>query len=441
MEKQLNSQKSTARDVFFYLLMIIMLYASVIAFISLLWQYINVQFPDPLEFYYSGAVSIMRNAISSLVVVWPVFIFMSWLINKDLRVDKLKQNTWVRRWLLYLTLFVAAITIIIDLVTLTNSFLSGELTTRFLLKVLVILVVAVVIFWFYMWELRRDASKVSNRHKIAAITTSVIIVGWIVAGFFIVGTPAEQRQIRFDEQRVNNLQSIQYQVVDYWNQKGVIPSDLDDLSSSIGGFVAPTDPLTQEAYEYQVNGPLEFTLCATFAKDSKDSDFAQREPRIAFDPFGAPTKGFDSWEHGEGRVCFDRTIDPELNKRDGAPTPIQKVDPISYMNTSSQEIIVSEPDPGELVTSPLRISGQATGLWYFEAEAPVVLENDGGKVIAEGFVMAQGDWMTEEFVPFEGELEFDVVGDIGYSGTLILKNGNPSENRENDKSVEIPVRF
>jgi len=426
--------------VFFYLLMIIMLYASVIAFISLLWQYINVQFPDPLEFYYSGAVSIMRNAISALVVVWPVFIFMSWMINKDLRADKLKQNTWVRRWLLYLTLFVAAITIIIDLVTLTNSFLSGELTTRFLLKVLVILVVAVVIFWFYMWELRRDASKVSNRHKFAAITTSVIIVGWIIAGFFIVGTPAEQRQIRFDEQRVNNLQSIQYQVVDYWNQKGVIPSDLDDLSSSIGGFVAPTDPLTGEVYEYQVNGPLEFTLCATFAKDSKDSDFARREPRITFDPFGAPTKGFNSWEHGAGRVCFDRTIDPELNKRNGAPIPIGKTESISEMNIEF-DIVVSEPDPGEHITSPLHIFGDARGTWFFEADAPVVLMDDDGNIIAEGFVTAQGDWMTTDFVPFEGELEFDVPDDAGDSGTLILKNDNPSENRENDKSVEIPIRF
>ena len=260
-----HSVKSTAKDVFSYLLMIIMLGVGVVFFTTLLWQYINVQFPDPLEFYYSSAANLIRQAISALIIVWPVLILMAWSINRDLKGDPNKQDIWVRKWLLYLTLFVAAITIIVDLISLTNSFLGGELTTRFVLKVLVILVVAIAVFSFYLWELRRDVKDKTPIHLVAAIVSSVIILGSIIAGFFIVGTPAEQRNIRFDEQRVYDLQSIQSEVITYWVQKDVLPPTLGDLTTNINGYVAPVDPLTQAPYTYTVKGALDFEICATFA--------------------------------------------------------------------------------------------------------------------------------------------------------------------------------
>lgn len=305
--KKLNA-KSTPRDVFFYLLMIITLYAGVISFITLLWQYINVQFPDPLEFYYTGAVNLMRGAIATLVVVWPVFLFMSWLIKKDLLSDKMKQHLWVRRWLLYLTLFIASITMIIDLVSLLNSFLGGELTTRIFLKVLVILVVAVAVFGFYMWELRRDAGKKTPVHVWAGSISTALIIAWVIAGFFIVGSPQQQRRIRFDEQRVSDLQSIQYQVIDYWQAKDALPVSLDDLSDEISGYRAPADPLSGVAYSYQATGELSFSLCATFETDSEETAVT----RGAVVDIRYPLKGDESWDHDAGAFCFTRTIDPDL---------------------------------------------------------------------------------------------------------------------------------
>ncbi|HRH32483.1 MAG TPA: DUF5671 domain-containing protein, partial [bacterium] len=130
--------RSTARDVFSHLLAIATLYVGVISFTTLCFQYINVKFPDLLNLYYSGALDTIRQAMAALIVVWPVFILMSWLIQRDIKADPDKHNVGIRKWLLYLTLFVTSITIIVDLVTLINYFLNGEITTRFILKVLVV---------------------------------------------------------------------------------------------------------------------------------------------------------------------------------------------------------------------------------------------------------------------------------------------------------------
>ncbi|MCH8049338.1 hypothetical protein IH979_01345 [Patescibacteria group bacterium] len=315
MTQEKHPSKSMAKDVFSYLLMIIMLYVGVLGFIAMLWQYINVSFPDPLEFYYGEATAIIRKSISALLIVWPVFLLLSWLIVKNIRKFEEKRDIWIRKWLLYLTLFIAALTIIIDLISLTNSFLGGELTTRFVLKVLVILAVAVAIFWYYLWDLRRDATKTTKIPKTAAIVSSAIILMSIIAGFFIVGTPSEQRAIRIDEERIADLQSIQGQILNHWIQKDRLPETLDNLKDPLYGYEAPVDPITGEPYEYNVKGDLDFELCATFSSDSPSSAIREQfYPSPVGHPYRKPSK--ETWAHGEGRVCFERSIDPELYRQD-----------------------------------------------------------------------------------------------------------------------------
>lgn len=109
--------------------------------------------------------------------------------------------------------------------------------------------------------------------------------------------------------------------------------------------------------------------------------------------------------------------------------------------SSSQEhplIRVSAPRMGEIITSPLKISGEARGNWYFEASFPLELLDAAGNQIAQGFATAEGEWMTEEFVPFEAVIIFP--SSVG-NGTLVLHKDNPSGLPEHDAQVEIPVRF
>ncbi len=109
-------------------------------------------------------------------------------------------------------------------------------------------------------------------------------------------------------------------------------------------------------------------------------------------------------------------------------------------NCRSDFIYVNSPAPGETLSSPLTVKGKARGTWFFEGDFPVFLEDMKGNVISRGFVTAKGEWMTKEFVPFEGTLKFEKPAH-GDSGTLIFRKANPTDRRELDDEIHIPVFF
>lgn len=108
------------------------------------------------------------------------------------------------------------------------------------------------------------------------------------------------------------------------------------------------------------------------------------------------------------------------------------------VSRDSSEIIVSEPQPDQLVVSPLQVSGQARSSWFFEANIPIRLTDDAGLTIASIGGQAQGDWMTAGIVPFAAKLEFVTQATSGY---LVIAKDNPSGLPQNDASLSIPVRF
>jgi hypothetical protein len=132
------------------------------------------------------------------------------------------------------------------------------------------------------------------------------------------------------------------------------------------------------------------------------------------------------------RQC--RTPDGRLFVEDVTPPP---VDPGA---TAFEDlIVVRNPAPGALVTSPISIEGEARGTWYFEATFPLRLETLTGEVIATGYAEALGEWMTEDFVPFTGRLEFDPP--VEAEGVLIVEKSNPSGLPEHAAEFSVPVRF
>jgi hypothetical protein len=306
IEKKDTVHHSSPKDVFLHLLLIGTLYASVVGFISLWFSYINFLFPATLSYYYQGILDGVLWAEAVLVVIFPVYIFLSRLLEKEILLNPSLREEWARKWLVYLTLFLAAVTAIVDTVTLVYNFLSGDLSIRFFLKILVVLVVAVVVFGYYFWDTKRinGSSRIPNR---VAWIVSVAVFGSIVTGFFLVGTPSEQRATRFDTQRVSDLQVIQSEIVNYWQQKGKLPQVSEDLNSSITGFVLPKDP-DGTAYEYTTKEPLTFELCATFKTEAKHN--------IHTSPVFPVYNDFtnQNWDYTKGHTCFSRTIDPERTR-------------------------------------------------------------------------------------------------------------------------------
>ncbi|NTV22292.1 MAG: hypothetical protein HGB03_01845 [Candidatus Yonathbacteria bacterium] len=116
----------------------------------------------------------------------------------------------------------------------------------------------------------------------------------------------------------------------------------------------------------------------------------------------------------------------------------------SFASCTSDMIVLDTPGEGQRISSPLRVSGRARGMWFFEGSFPVSLTDWDGRIIAQGIAEAQGDWMTEEFVPFLATLTFETpMGGVGIpdTGSLILQKDNPSGLPENDDALEIVVRF
>lgn len=153
-----QKQKTSPKDVFMHLLSIITLYSSAGAFIMLIFSYIDVWLPDPLLKDYYALQSInssIRWSIAVLIVVFPVYVLVSWYLNKLYLAVPSKRNLRIRKWLIYFTLFAAALIIMGDLVSLIFNFLGGELTIKFLLKILTVFFVAGAVFFYYFWDLRK----------------------------------------------------------------------------------------------------------------------------------------------------------------------------------------------------------------------------------------------------------------------------------------------
>lgn len=148
----------SAREAFLYLVLFATLYVSAWHLGSLLFDLINRAFPDPADPSHAIAqiAHSMRWSVASVIIAFPVFLFVARYLGHELARHPVKRLSAVRRWLTYLTLFLAAAALIGDMITLVYNVLGGELSTRFVLKVIVAAVIAGAIFGYYLLDLRRE---------------------------------------------------------------------------------------------------------------------------------------------------------------------------------------------------------------------------------------------------------------------------------------------
>lgn len=111
----------------------------------------------------------------------------------------------------------------------------------------------------------------------------------------------------------------------------------------------------------------------------------------------------------------------------------------SAASVANADIALAAPLPDALVTSPLTVTGEARGSWYFEASFPVKLLDANGNVLAQAPAQAQADWMTTDFVPFLATLTFPTPATA--TGTLVLEKDNPSGMPQNAATITVPVNF
>ncbi|MBI5798872.1 MAG: hypothetical protein HZB10_02995 [Candidatus Yonathbacteria bacterium] len=319
----IEKQITTPKDFFIHLGALVSLYISVISILTLIFSIIDQVFPKEFGYTdpYAGGVSL---AMAMLLVAFPLCLLFTRALSKEELVVPEKRNLWARKAITYCTLFVAIVVVAIDLTVLLNSFFSGEeITISFALKVSFVILVIGVVAGYYLYDLRRkqedDGARVRTWYAYGSLVSIILAFSF---GFWVMGSPYAQKQKRFDAERVSHLQMIQSQVISYWQTKEKLPTGLKDLEDPISGFLSPIDPQTNDPYEYVVLGELSFKLCAIFSRETPTG--------VSVELYSSPAYPYKSsmdenWKHGVGKVCFDRTFDPErykIQKQMFAPMPV-----------------------------------------------------------------------------------------------------------------------
>ncbi|MBN2093915.1 MAG: hypothetical protein JW740_00870 [Candidatus Zambryskibacteria bacterium] len=299
----MNDSKASAKDFFLHLGAIVALYASVISFLNLVFKIINNAWPEVGRNIYDwGNSPEISMPVATLIVVFPIFIILSRMVRKIYMISPEKKELGIRKWLTYITLFVAGIILASDLVYVIFKFLDGQdLTGAFLLKALSVLIVAAGIFWYYLQDIRDKISSKCMRTWV--ISSIVLVILAIILGFAVIGSPKKQRMIREDAQKITDLQNLQWQVISYWQTNGMIPETSEVLKNYCArNYCLPNDNF--QDYEYHKTGILEFELCTDF-------NYGITEDQNIKPIIGPKTSIIqnENWNHGPGNQCFERVID------------------------------------------------------------------------------------------------------------------------------------
>ncbi len=315
-----STTKTTAKDFFINLGAIIALGVVVTNLINLLFTVINKAYPQILNNYYYGSTSYSISfPVASLIIFFPIYILLMWLLERDYKVVPEKRHLGVRKWLTYITLFLAGLAIAGDLVTVIYYFIDGqELTAGFIMKVASVLVIALAIFFYYISDVMDKLNTMSR--KVWTGVACFIILASVVWGFSVLGSPRTQQLLKYDEQKVSDLQNINSEIQNYYMDKGVLPSSLDvfPVCQSVGCGSEFLDKQTNQRYEYSVVGQnsKSYNLCAVFNNPSPADLYAGVE---------VPPYNGQSWTHPVGHFCFTENI---LSVPTGSPKGV----PVPYTN-------------------------------------------------------------------------------------------------------------
>jgi len=270
--------KNNPKYAFYYLLSLVALIFMAVSVGLVVFGIINRTVADVLATSgYSSFNSQFKFAISALLIATPVFYIVTNLIYRGLRREEISTDSDIRRWLTYFIIFVSSIIILGVFIGIINNFLSGELSTRFILKALAILVIAAAVFSFYFYDIKRtDVIKKDKVVKLFFFVSLAIVLSAFIAACFFVESPQKARNRRLDQIVVDNMYSLESVINTYYTRYGKLPADLDQLRAEKDLYFEERfilNPETQERIEYKLTGENNdgFELCAEFRTSSYEN--------------------------------------------------------------------------------------------------------------------------------------------------------------------------
>lgn len=306
------ASKSSGRDIFFYLLAFFTLGISAVALGGIIFAIINNYFPDLIVGWCYKCQANFQTPLASFLVAAPVYLFVMWKLQRDIGRGISDSHSRIRKVLTYIALFLASATVIGDVIGLVYNFLAGQVNTRFILKVLTIILIGGWIIWYYWMSLKfderteREPVLVFSKkwHRYHAWAFMAVALAALVAGFVIMGSPTRQQQIVRDQRRLSDLQNLHVSIQDYYAREQKLPASLTALNQGYRPL-SPEDPTLGQAYEYITGQGSSYQLCAVFeAEDPSVSNLSIPKPVAG--PYEI------NWTHPVGRYCF--TLDAKRPK-------------------------------------------------------------------------------------------------------------------------------
>ncbi len=291
----------SARETFLHLLATAALYSALVAAVVIFFTGIERLFPDATRPVWSENYerSTVRWSLAWLFVSLPLYLWINAVLLRGMLAKPERAWSGARRWLGHLTMFLAAIALGVDLIVLLQRMLEGELGTRFLLKVVVVLVLAGLMFGYFMISLRQAPDRPeARRFRRAFLGAAILVAGSALAwGFGIVGSPAEERARRLDDQRLDDLKEIRREIerlclgttIGYRREvrdlERPLPRSLEELKEA-ARHMRPdiVDPVSGELYGYEVTGVHSYRLGASFdlVRDEDDDAFWNHAPGLTW---------------------------------------------------------------------------------------------------------------------------------------------------------------
>jgi len=314
MDTQINKTNNAAKFAFFYMLSLVALIFMALSTGMIIFQIINKNIADILN-EYSGRFSdgALKFAISALVISAPIFFFTARQIYKNLFRGGLDKDSGVRKWLTYFILLVSSVVMIGWLIATLNGFLNGELTTKFLLKAIAAISIAVAIFTFYFYDIKREEVK-GKKDKIIQIyfyASLAVVIVVFTASLFTVESPAEARSRKFDNMILDNFSQIDSAINEYYRSNEKMPENLEILKEEYSYIEEKDlrDPVSGDQYKYNILEDNKYELCAVFRTSNKDEDVRDYYYK-------------EQWPHDAGEQCLSKRV----RKKDVIGVPMRELD-------------------------------------------------------------------------------------------------------------------
>jgi len=295
----MEPKSNAAKFAFFYMLSLVALIFMALSTGMIIFQIINKNIPDILNIY-QGVFSSdqLKFAISALIISAPIFYVCMRQIFVNLKSGDLEKDSGIRKWLTYFILFVSSVVMIGWLIGTINTFLNGDLTVKFILKALTAILISAAVFSFYFYDIKR--AEVQGKNKIIQIyfySSLIIILAAFVGSLFVVESPTQTRDRKYDYIILDNFNNIDSAIASYYQEYKKMPEGLNELKTQYSylGDNSTKDP-NKIDFEYKLVDKSTYELCATFKTSNKNDN----SPEYSYYK--------DRWAHEAGYQCLRQKV-------------------------------------------------------------------------------------------------------------------------------------